>query len=727
MRTSFLPRTLTSSVVITLATMVPALPVHAAEGDRATASGLEVVAEQATVAAFEASDLPADPAGDVKMVIVTDDGDERRVSVQPASDLDQAADKVLRAMETSTVVSVGVDVPVHALTVVDSVDQWQMDPTTASYQAAWSTATGAGVTVAVVDSGVVRNHPDLPSSRVLTGAEFAGGTGNQTASNGNRDILGHGTFVAGVIGATRGNSQGIAGVAPGATILPVRVLGDSGSGSSADVTAGIYYAVAQGAKVINLSLGSSSEFTPMRDAIDYAVAHGVVVVAAAGNAGPNTINYPAAYTNAIAVAALAPGYTLAGYSSYSTSSPYVDIAAPGSTITSTKTTSAADYASNAYSTGNGTSYAAPHVSAVAALILEALPSTTPAKVRAALESSASDVAATGADAQTGAGAVRPAEAIVAADSSGAGDTGPVAFTATTPVRVTSVKPKKGTSVAITVAGAKTVPAEARSVLAKITVAKSKAGTVTLTPYGDPDAAVSFTNGPDGIAQTVTLPLGIGGKVILSMQIPATVTLDVYGWSTPTVDEEAGQVVDVTTTRLLDTRTGAGVSLASPGDTKNCTDFKKWDVAHAWYWTYKGAYGDVADLDEDDDGIVCSALWNKLKVKPATTQPADLFKTNGKAVVKSTVDVVVLGEGGVPATGVAAVKLTVSTVEPKAKGTLQVLPPGGTVGAYTNLTFPAKTTSSETLIVPVGDNGKVTLYTKAVTHLTVDVVAYVTSA
>lgn len=725
MRTS-LSRLLTSTAVATMATLLPALPAFAADTGDGAAPGLVAVAEQVTAAAFDESNLPADPVGDVKMVIVSDDGDERRVTVAPARDLDHAADKVLEAMETRTVVSVGVDVPVRALTTVDSVDQWQMDPATSSYQAAWSTATGTGVTVAVVDSGVVRNHPDLPSSRVLTGAEFAGGTGNQTASNGNRDVLGHGTFVAGVIAATKGNAQGIAGVAPGATILPVRVLGDSGSGSSADVTAGIYYAVAQGAKVINLSLGSANEFTPMRDAIDYAVAHGVVVVAASGNAGPNTVNYPAAYTNAIAVAALAAGNALASYSSYSSSSPYVDIAAPGSNITSTNTTSAANYATNPYTSGNGTSYAAPHVAAVAALMLEALPSLTPAQVRAAMESSATDLGTAGNDPQTGAGAIRPAEAIVAADGSSAGD-GPVAFVATTPLRVSSVKPKKDTSVAITIAGAQGIPTDARSVLVKVTVAKGKAGTVTLTPYGDPDGAQTFTNGPAGVAQTVTLPLGIGGKVLLSMQVPATVTLDVQGWSVPTTDADAGKVVDVTSARLLDTRTGTGVSLATPGDTKSCTDFTRWDAANAWYWTYKAAYGDVADLDEDDDGIVCSALWAKLKTKPATTQPADLFKTNGKVVVKSTVDVKVLDAGGVPATGVAAVKLTVTAIEPKNKGTLQVLPAGGTVGAYANLTFATKTTTTETVVVPAGTDGKVTLYTKAATHLTVDVVAYVTTA
>ena len=117
-----------------------------------------------------------------------------------------------------------------------------------------------------------------------------------------------------------------------------------------------------------------------------------------------------------------------------------------------------------------------------------------------------------------------------------------------------------------------------------------------------------------------------------------VTIDVTGYSVPTADDSKGQSVDITNARLLDTRTGSGVSLPNPGDSKNCTDFSKWEVAHAWYWSYRALYGDVADLDANDDGVVCEALWDRLRVKPATTQPVGLFKTNGKNVVKSTVDV-----------------------------------------------------------------------------------------
>lgn len=453
----------------------------------------------------------------------------------------------------------------------------------------------------------------------------------------------------------------------------------------------------------------------------------MIVVAAAGNSGPNTVNYPAAYAGSIAVGALATGNTLAGYSSYSTSAPYVDIAAPGSNITSANTSFASNYATTPYTAGNGTSYAAPHVAGVAALIVEALPTKTPAQIRAAIESSAGDLGASGSDPLFGAGFVRPAEAITAANAGGDDPGASTAFHATTPTRVVSMKPKAGVTVPITIAGNNGVPADATSVLAKVTVAKTKAGTLTLTPYGGPEGATEITTGPAIVTRTVTLPLGIGGKVQLTMTLSATVTIDVYGSTVPTADETAGQIVDVATAQLLDTRTGSGVALTSPGDTKNCTDFTKWDAAHAWYWTYKGLYGDVANLDANDDGIVCETLWAKLKKPPATTMPIDLFKTNGRVIVKSTVDLTVLGRGGVPSSGVSAVKLTVSTVEVKNKGSLQVLPTGdATVGAYKNVDFAAKTTTSETLIVPVGADGKVTLYTKAVTHLTVDVVGYVTA-
>ena len=139
----------------------------------------------------------------------------------------------------------------------------------------------------------------------------------------------------------------------------------------------------------------------------------------------------------------------------------MDIAAPGSNITSANTSFASNYATNPYTAGNGTSYAAPHVAGVAALIVEALPTKTPAQIRAAIESSAGDLGASGSDPLFGAGFVRPAEAITAANAGGGDSGASAAFHATTPTRVVSMKPKAGVTVPITIAGENGVAPEFR--------------------------------------------------------------------------------------------------------------------------------------------------------------------------------------------------------------------------------------------------------------------------
>src|SRR2546430_16547121 len=147
--------------------------------------------------------------------------------------------------------------------------------------AAHQTAMGAGAVVAVIDSGVQADHPDL-AGRLAPGRDFVDGDG--TPQDGN----GHGTHVTGIVAADAGNGIGVEGVAPGAMVLPVRVFGDDSSGSTDAVIAGIDYAVAHHVDVINLSLGSDVPLvggsTPDFDqAIDRALDAGIVVVAAAGD------------------------------------------------------------------------------------------------------------------------------------------------------------------------------------------------------------------------------------------------------------------------------------------------------------------------------------------------------------------------------------------------------------------------------------------------------------
>ncbi|GAC1436102.1 MAG: hypothetical protein NVSMB51_06740 [Solirubrobacteraceae bacterium] len=239
--------------------------------------------------------------------------------------------------------------------------QWGLDLIGADQ--AQQVSQGQGAIVAVVDTGVKIDHPDL-AGRLLPGHDFVAGTDQMHDGNG------HGTHVAGIIAADKGNGIGIAGVAPLARILPVRVLGDDGSGSDADVGAGIDYAVAHGANVINLSLGGTvlSALLPSAtgDAVQRAIAAGVVVVAAAGNDSLPLCEQPGAGGRLLCVGALD---RRGQQSFFSSNGLNVNVFAPGgSGLPGPDEDILSTWNDGAYMTLAGTSQATPHVSGVAALL-----------------------------------------------------------------------------------------------------------------------------------------------------------------------------------------------------------------------------------------------------------------------------------------------------------------------------------------------------------------------
>lgn len=256
---------------------------------------------------------------------------------------------------------------------------------------AWGVTTGStSVKVAVVDTGIDNAHPDLPA--VVAQKDFVNGDNNAEDDNG------HGTHVAGTIGARTNNSVGVAGMNWSVSLLAAKVLNASGSGSYTAISNGITWAADNGAKVINLSLGGSLPSTTLQQAVDYAWSKGVVVVAAAGNSGRSSKSYPAAYTNAIAVAATDENDAKASFSNYG--SNWVDVAAPGVRILSTlpDTTvylnSQYGYYKN-YDALNGTSMATPHVAGLAALVWAKGSCTTNSCVRGKIESTADAISGTG--------------------------------------------------------------------------------------------------------------------------------------------------------------------------------------------------------------------------------------------------------------------------------------------------------------------------------------------
>lgn len=233
--------------------------------------------------------------------------------------------------------------------------------------------TGAGIVVAVLDTGVEANHKDLQGV-VLNGYDIIAKKAGATT-----DPHWHGTHVAGIIAAKVGNNYGIDGIAPGAKILPVRVLNSSGAGWSTDAAAGIVWAVDNGADVINMSL-TSAEDPVMKTAIEYANSKGTAVVAAAGNLREkgNAARYPAAWKETIAVGAVDKNDSLA---TFSNTGSYVDLVAPGVSIYSTAP-------AGSFKTASGTSMATPYVAGVIALMKQANPSLTAAEVLSYLKGSA---------------------------------------------------------------------------------------------------------------------------------------------------------------------------------------------------------------------------------------------------------------------------------------------------------------------------------------------------
>lgn len=224
---------------------------------------------------------------------------------------------------------------------------------------AWNYAKSSPfVAVAIFDTGIDQNHQDL-TGKIIKNY-------NCTTTSSYDDFYGHGTHVAGIVGAVTNNGIGVGGVGYNVSLINAKVLDDRGSGYYSWIANCLYWAADNGAKVINLSLGGSSSSTTLADAVSYAISKGVVVIAAAGNNGNKTPIYPANYPNVISVAATDANDNKASFSNYGT---WVDVAAPGVSIYSTMPNHRNSIGILNYGSLSGTSMATPYVSGLAGLLM----------------------------------------------------------------------------------------------------------------------------------------------------------------------------------------------------------------------------------------------------------------------------------------------------------------------------------------------------------------------
>jgi thermitase len=376
--------------------------------------------------------------------------------------------------------------------------------------------------IAIIDTGIDYNHSDLVNKfRRLSNGQIYGYNLINNTTNANDDN-GHGTHCAGIAAAEINNGIGVAGIAgwrPGLSgynqyvqLMPVKVLDANGSGTLTNVARGITWAADNGAHVLSMSLGGSSGAQSLSDAVNYAWTRGCLIVAAAGNGGSSSPQYPAYYTNCIAVAATDSSDTLTYFSQYGS---WVDIAAPGAGIYST-------YRGNSYATLDGTSMACPHVSGAAALVWSHAPSLTNQQLRSILETNVDPYQPyAGRTIAPNAGRLNVYRALQAAG--GGGGTPSLSSLSLNPSTVVGGNPSTGT---VTL----TAPAQSGGFTVQLSSSNPSVASVpssVTVPQGQTSANFTVTTTPVTSQTNVTITAsaqGVTRQATLTVTPPSPVTL-----------------------------------------------------------------------------------------------------------------------------------------------------------------------------------------------------------
>jgi subtilisin family serine protease len=386
-----------AGILLALLTAVPGGPIAVDSAFAAAPDGRLVVTWRsdapATLAVDGVAEVRRSASNSRRSVVVARDGATASVAAR------LKADPRVESVVPDAIGTV-VEWPVESGTPDDPLwSSYQADMRRIGMPAAWPVTTGdASVVVAVLDTGYEGAHEDL--AVIPTVSPYNSRTGSTNVTDG----YGHGTHVAGTIAAATNNATGVAGIAPGVTIMPVKVMDSNGQGYWSDFLEGVDWARTHGASVVNLSLGgtlSASQAAAWQPVFTAAWNAGVLVIAAAGNNNTGGLFYPASFAYVISVSATTNSDAKASFSNYG---PSIDLSAPGVSITST-------YKDGTYRQMSGTSMATPHVVGLAALVRSLHPEFTPAEVETAMKATALDLGAAGRDDIFGYGRIRAPEAL----------------------------------------------------------------------------------------------------------------------------------------------------------------------------------------------------------------------------------------------------------------------------------------------------------------------------
>ncbi|MEE4376036.1 MAG: S8 family serine peptidase [Candidatus Competibacteraceae bacterium] len=483
---------------------------------------------------------------------------------------------------------------------------------------AWDLTTGTGAIVAVLDTGVVLAHPDL-QGQLIDGYDFISNPLNANDGDGidpNPDDPGdnanpggggsfHGTHVAGTVAAATNNMLGVAGVAFGARVMPLRVLGRIG-GSDFDIEQALRFAAGlsndsgtvppRRADVANLSLGNAASSAPFQAAIDEVRAAGLVVVAAAGNESTVEPFFPASYTGVISVSAVDITQTIAPYSNFG---PFIDVAAPGGNtaqdingdgrpdgVLSTLASGGAGMIETGFGILQGTSMAAPHMAGVVALMRSANPNLTPQALDNLLASGriTQDLGPAGRDAQFGHGLINAYQAVVEAINAGDGSpVDPIPILVVNPVALNFGTTLSSLTLTVTNGGGGALTVNSPS--------ENSGGWLGITPAVDDNGLGSYTVTVNraGLAEgiytaTVNIASNAGTvQIPIIMQVSNALTVNDVGVLYVLLFDRA---TEQTVTSVVATREGNG------------------RYGYQFNEVPAGSYQIFAGTDADNDGLVC---------------------------------------------------------------------------------------------------------------------------